>query len=342
MPFALVDLSGAMISALKDNSAMPMEASYGSDVPRSPAVKLGIGDIVQLTIFESQAGGLFIPAAASSSTGNYVTLPQQTVDQSGRIAVPYAGSVRVAGRSAAEVQHDIERRLAVKAIEPQVVLSLVSRRGAQVSVLGDVASAGTFPIDAGGSRILDMLSKAAGIKSTGYETEVTLQRVDRTATIAFDELVQTPAENVYVMPGDVIYVARRAISFLAFGASGENGKYDFGAKQISLAEAIALAKGLSDGRADPRQVFIYRMEDRRRLNQAGIDLSALPPQSSTVPVIYRANLREPDGYFLAQGFPMRDKDVVYISNASAVELAKFLSLLQTASSIGANARIAAQ
>ena len=40
------------------------------------------------------------------------------------------------------------------------------------------------------------------------------------------------------------------------------------------------------------------------------------------------NFRDPSGYFLAQAFEMRNKDVIYVSNAIAVETTKFLNYLQ--------------
>lgn len=41
-----------------------------------------------------------------------------------------------------------------------------------------------------------------------------------------------------------------------------------------------------------------------------------------IPVIYNLNFRDPAGYFLATRFPMRNKDVIYASNAFAVESGK--------------------
>ena len=44
-----------------------------------------------------------------------------------------------------------------------------------------------------------------------------------------------------------------------------------------------------------------------------------------VPVIYNLDLRDPAGYFLASKFEIRNKDVVYASNATSVETSKFLN-----------------
>jgi polysaccharide biosynthesis/export protein len=45
-------------------------------------------------------------------------------------------------------------------------------------------------------------------------------------------------------------------------------------------------------------------------------------------VIYNLDLRDPSGYFLAQKFEMRNKDVLYTSNAATAETAKFLTFLR--------------
>jgi protein involved in polysaccharide export with SLBB domain len=70
-------------------------------------VTLGIGDVVSVTIFEAEAAGLFLPSEAGARPGNFVTLPDQIVDSNGNITVPYAGTIRAAGRTPSEVQQAI-------------------------------------------------------------------------------------------------------------------------------------------------------------------------------------------------------------------------------------------
>ena len=50
------------------------------------------------------------------------------------------------------------------------------------------------------------------------------------------------------------------------------------------------------------------------------------------PVIIRANMRDPSTFFLAQQFPMKDKDILYVSNADSVELLKVLNIISSATS----------
>jgi polysaccharide export outer membrane protein len=75
-----------------------------------PRITLGIGDVVSVTIFEAEPGGLFV-RASPGRPGNFVTLPDQVVDTNGNITVPYAGTIRALGRTPAEVQEAINEAL---------------------------------------------------------------------------------------------------------------------------------------------------------------------------------------------------------------------------------------
>ncbi len=93
---------------------------------------------------------------------------------------------------------------------------------------------------------------------------------------------------------------------------------------------MAKAGRLIDTRADPREVVVYRKVDRGTLQRLKIDTSRF--KDDQVPVIFRANLRDPATLFAVQEFRMHDKDVMYISNAKSVELVKFLDILNSVTS----------
>jgi polysaccharide export outer membrane protein len=168
---------------------------------------------------------------------------------------------------------------------------------------------------------------------------VTLQRDSRRATVYFPMLVNTPSENIYVAPGDVIYIYREQQKYVAVGAlggsnqtSGVTGQYAFEQERLSLNEAVAKAGGLLDGRANPGQVFVYRIEHRDTLMRMAVNLEKFPPSQKFIPTVYRANFRDPSSFFFSQSFPMRHKDVIYASNADAVEVSKLLNYVRTITS----------
>jgi polysaccharide export outer membrane protein len=277
---------------------------------------------VGVTVFEAAAGGLFIPIEAGVRPGNFITLPNQSVDSRGNISVPYAGAIRAQDRTPAEVQQSIVEALRNRAIEPQAVVALVEQRTSLISVLGEVNAPARFPASAAGERILDAITRAGGPKGQGFDTWVSLERGGRRATIPFGALIYEPANNVFVRPQDTIYVFREPQTLVAFGATGQQGQFNFDAWRISLAEAVGKAGGLNDTLADPASVFLYRGETREVARELKADVSKFP--GPIIPVVYAVDFRDPSGYFLATKFQMRNKDVLYISNARAVEVAKAL------------------
>lgn len=329
-PYALVDLTANILSYFPVRKYDSFTSGFGPTRRGAPTLPLGIGDIVAVTLFESAAGGLFIPAEAGSRAGNFVTLPNQTIDTQGTISVPYAGRIRAAGRLPEDVQAEIERRLADRAIEPQAIITLVESRSGQVSVLGDVNSSARVDINPSGERVLDAISKAGGLSAPGRETYITLQRGKTTATVPFDQLVNNPTENIFLYPGDVVYVNRERRTYLAFGATGQSGRIDFEESNLTLAEGIGKAGGLLDSRADPGQVFLYRLVDADTLRKLGVPFDV--KDSGAFPVVFRLNMRDPRAMFIAQNFPMQDKDILYVSNANSVEVVKFFDIINSVSS----------
>jgi polysaccharide export outer membrane protein len=346
-PFVLVGLAQRVAARLADSDAGTLQGSFGSRARAAGAsnIQVGVGDTLQVTIFESARGGLFIPEDATSRSGNFVTLPAQVVDRNGTIRIPYAGQVRVAGRSIRDIQNAIEEPLRARAIEPQAVVTIVNQRASEVAVLGEVGAANKFAVNPNGDRVLDMISRAGGIRAPGFESYVTLQRDSRSASVYFQRLLREPGENIFVRPGDTILVTRDPRFFTVFGAAGQNGRFTFDRERISLAEAVGRAGGLIDARANPSQVFIYRNEPRSKLTHLNVDLSAFPPSQQHIPTIYQADLREPGSFFATQQFNIANNDVIYIGNADSVELTKVFNTIQSvvqpfasATSIGSNLR----
>lgn len=116
---------------------------------------------------DSQAGGLFIPAEAVVRAGNFVTIPPHQMDRSGTISVPYSDDVPAIGKSIPQLQYEIQQRLAARAIDHRVVVTLLNQRSSRVSVVGDASSPNTSDANPVGDRSLSGLAKANGIVHPG-------------------------------------------------------------------------------------------------------------------------------------------------------------------------------
>jgi len=330
LSYAVVKVTPKVVEVLSKNA--PRLIVF-NDRRRPRDIVFGIGDIVSVTIFESSSGGLFIPGEGGVRPGNFITIPNQPVDVQGNVSIPYAGAIRALGRTQVQVQDAIVAALRNRAIEPQAVVSLVEQKTSMITVLGEGRSA-RIPATTTPERILDVIGRA-GISGTGgtttgaagAETWVILERNGRRAIAPFGALVYEPVNNIYVHPNDTIYLYREPQTFLTFGAVGTQQQIPFGTWRLSLAEAISKAGGLVDVQADPASVFLYRGEARDVAEAMGIDCT--PFEGPIIPVIYSINLRDPAGYFLASSLEMRNKDILYVSNAFSVESTKFMTYVNT-------------
>jgi polysaccharide export outer membrane protein len=79
-------------------------------------------------------------------------------------------------------------------------------------------------------------------------------------------------------------------------------------------------------RADPRGVFLFRWETPEQV-RAVSPTAAVPPAAERIPVVYQVDLKAPQTYFAAQAFPMRNGDVLFISNSPSADFQRFVNLL---------------
>ena len=348
-PYGLVKLTPQVIKILQEFGPRTLATNFGDHRP-PPEITFGIGDVVSVTVFEAAAGGLFIPAEASVRPGNFVTLPNQPVDTKGFISIPYAGLVPAAGKTPAQVEKEIVDRIKNRAIEPQAVVALVTANSSLITVIGEINSTftssptGRLPAQPSGERLLDVITRAGGLRDAGQDLWVVLERQGRRATVPFGSLIYEPGNNIWAWPGDTIYLYKEPQSFLAFGATGLQGQFAFqsgitatgiaSAWRITLAEGVATAAGLLDLQADPGSVFLYRREPRQLAEMLGVDCSKM--DGPTVPVVYSVSFVDPGGYFLATQMQMHNKDIIFAANAQSLEVTKFATFFSALTSVPTN------
>jgi polysaccharide export outer membrane protein len=337
LPYAVVDISADTLGFLSQPSLIAFQGAFPDKRPK-PEQVAGVGDVLNISIFEAAPGGLFTPAtAAGARPGNFVDLPAQAIDQKGSIYVPYAGEIPAAARTLPDIQQAIVARLRNRAIEPQVVVSLNQQHSSVVSVLGDVSTPGVLALNSVGERLLALVARAGGPKFEAIESYVTLQRDGKQVRVLLSRIVHDPRENIFIRPNDVIFITHEAPTFTALGALnqnvfGFNSEITFDVETLTLSQAIGKAGGLNDQQSDPGEVFVYRYEDRTLLQKMGVDTKRFSYER--IPTIYHVNLRDPSGILLAAGFQMRSKDVMYVANARVVDYYKLLNLInQTSASV---------
>jgi polysaccharide export outer membrane protein len=295
---------------------------------------IGAGDFLAVTIWEATPATLFgsaqINPTGMSTPSLPTTLPEQPVDGEGCITVPFAGRIPAAGKTLPEISAEIKQRLAKKANQPEVLVLLTRNLSSTVTVVGEVTTSTRVPLTAAHERLLDALAVAAGVKQPIAKTTIQITRGANVYALPLETIIQDPTQNVSLQSGDVITALFQPLSFTALGASGKNDEINFETQGISLAQALARSGGLIDSRSNPSGVFVFRLEKRSTESANGQSADAATTTAQgLVPVVYRVDLKDPRSLFWIQSFPVKDKDVLYVSNAPAAELQKFLNLLFT-------------
>ncbi|WP_175781306.1 polysaccharide biosynthesis/export family protein [Burkholderia cenocepacia] len=292
--------------------------------------QLGVGDTIEVSIWEAPPATLFGAAQADAKTGvgsgaHATVLPDQMIDGDGNVSVPFIGLVRAAGRTPTQLQREIMERLKYMAHDPQVLVKLSRNVTSYVTVVGDVANSNRMQLTARGERVLDALASAGGVRQAIDKITIQVTRGDKVVSLPLETVIRDPRQNVPLHAGDVVTALFQPYSFTSLGATGKNQEFNFEAQGITLAQALARAGGLQDSRSDPRGVFIFRLENASALQWPNIPVRTTA--DGKVPVVYRVNLKDPNSFFVAQSFMIDNKDLLYVSNAPVTEIQKVLNLV---------------
>ncbi len=213
--------------------------------------RVGKYDVLVLTVAEEQAAPRGISA------------PEITVGPDGCINVLYVGTVRVLGKTCAELSREIADGLirAGQYVHPNVLVRVKSFGAENISVLGAVEKAGYFPFRTG-MTIREAIALAGGVKVTVAENgSGSLVRADGTSIRFGTNDVQRgegPAGAVTLEPGDTIVVELRAPATVT-GYVRLPGAVPVREGAL-LSEVIGLAGGVTEDLGDASRITINRAD----------------------------------------------------------------------------------
>lgn len=319
LQYQIVDIDAKTVMATPATNALAMlelEAfSALGDQGRTDLIRKG--DTLAIRIFEVGVS-LFASSAENAASKQNPVANAQTfslqVKDDGSIQLPYVGVVQAAGTYPDVLARQIRDRLRAFSESPDVIIAITETVENSAYVSGVVTRSGRYRLTPARERLLDILSLAGGPSIPVEDAELRVVRGQKVAAVPLKDLRPEDLANVIVMPEDRIEILKRRRSYTVFGATERVAQIPFEAHELSLAEAVARAGGPSDSRADPRAVFLFRLERHKA-------------DAEPRPVLYRLNLMNAESYFLAQLFEMQDNDVILFANSGANVPSKFIGLL---------------
>lgn len=284
---------------------------------------LGVGDRLNVRIFEAGRGGLF-----SSDSGNgIVNLPNVVVGPDGMISLPYAGGIHAVGQTPRQIEQKIVDALAGKAIEPQATVEISLDANNNVTIIGAVVRPNRMRLNLRGEKLSAALVAAGGARNPAHATYIKITRRGHSSTASLERIHSDPKQDIALRRNDTITVLHRPESYTVMGSVNRPGDVPFSGPKVTLLEAIGKASGLLDGRADPDSIFLFRREQQHVLKAHGqVKKPWWDAHGSSVPTVYVVDFSAPKALFLSQTIQIRDGDTIYVANASSVALHKALNL----------------
>jgi polysaccharide export outer membrane protein len=211
------------------------------------AYRVGPGDTVLIAVFGHPELSIAQYAGGSLNVQG-ARLAGLVVDNDGTVQFPLVGSVRVSGKTSAELRSFLEQELATYVKEPKVTVQVVFTGSIRYYLLGQFTNPGVKYSDRpmrllealslGGSVILDKASlHTAYLARHGKRLPINFRRLVREGDLS---------QNIKLETGDLIMVPDNAgdLAFVFGGSSGSNpmgGAVPFMNGRLNLLQALARA-----------------------------------------------------------------------------------------------------
>jgi polysaccharide export outer membrane protein len=239
--------------------------------------------------------------------------PGFIVGADGQISFPFVGRVKVEGLTEIEAADLIRNRIARVIKDPQVTVRINSFRSRRAYVEGEVRVPGTQIFTDVPMTLPEAINRAGGITPAGDRSFVTLTRNNQTTVINLMQLQEMGVNpsQILLESGDLVTVRNRDESkIFVMGEILRPSALAMRNGRLSLNEALGEAGGPSLTTANPSQIYVIR-----NLVQGG------------APAVYHLNAGTPTALALAETFPLRPRDVVYIDPVPLVNWNRIISLI---------------
>lgn len=277
--------------------------------------KIAAGDVLTITVWEHPE--LTIPAGSFRSAAESGT----EVKTDGTIFYPYAGQLEVSGLTTSEVSAVLRSQLGSVIRNPQVDVRVADFKSKKVFLSGAVNQAGSLPITNVPLTLVDAIDDLGGLAADADWETVYLTRNGVRQVISLRDIYEKGelSGNLLLQDQDVIHIPRNdASKVFVMGEVNRPGSLFVSRNGTSLAEALAESSGINESKADGRGVYVLR--------NTGIDKddAGYPVYKAQV---YHLNAASAVGFMLADQFPLKARDVVYVSAAPIARWNRFLSQL---------------
>jgi polysaccharide export outer membrane protein len=327
------------LAAQMAQQAYEQHQQLAAQTTEAPAVapwvyRVGVGDVLSVIVWDHPE--LTNPAGTTMN----VDSSGRVVRPDGTIFYPYAGDVKVAGKTAAEIRELLTRGIAHSIQSPQVDVKVLLFRSQFVNVVGDIDQPCRLPITETPITLIDAISqcrilRAAAMTSTSGTNDNSLYanrdieiRRDGKRRVVDLYAIYKGRDPLFYEPllgGDTVYIRdERQNRVFIVGEVTRQGALYIPVSGLSLADALNDNNigGINQQTADTRNIYVFR-GGLVNANQKQ-DAQANPKYQ---PEIFHLNLKSADALLLADQFQLQPRDVIFASASPLVSYSRTASLI---------------
>ncbi|GLO72910.1 polysaccharide biosynthesis protein [Phaeobacter inhibens] len=261
------------------------------------------GDLLTLRIWDSSDNSLL-----TTPDEKMVQLQDVTVAANGSIFMPYVGNVNVNGLTPDLARERLQTAMEEIVPSAQLQLDMTEGRGNSVDLVSGVETPGTYPMPDRNYTVMGLIAAGGGISASLNNPQIRLVRGRSIYGTSVETLLNDPRRDTLLRGGDRVFVEEDARYFLSFGATGREDLHTFTKDQMSAMDAMSVAGGFQDSRADPQGLLVLREYPDSALapGQRG------PRQPR---VVFTLDLTSADGLFSARRFKINSGDLLIATEA---------------------------
>lgn len=256
------------------------------------------GDKLTLRIWDSSDNSLL-----TSIEQKMVQLQDVRVAANGTIFMPYVGNVNVLGLTPNLAREKLQDELESIVPAAQLQLDMAEGRNNSVDLVSGVASPGTYPMPNRNFSVLGLISMGGGIGAHLNNPQIRLVRGRNIYGTSVDTLLNNPQLDTLLRGGDRVFVEEDERYFLSFGATGKEDLHIFTKDEMSAMDAMSVAGGFQDSRADPQGLLVLR-----EYGAEAVAPGVRGPRQTRV--VFTLDLTSADGLFSARQFSINPGDLV--------------------------------
>jgi polysaccharide export outer membrane protein len=310
----IVPITPALVQAQAQTRQREVPANVTRLFAKPKPYTIGPSDIIGVVVYdhpELLPGAGTVISQQADPTG-ISSAPGFIVGADGQVSFPFIGRVKVEGLTESEASDLFRERLARFIKEPQVTVRIASFRSRRAYVEGEVRLPGTQIFTDVPMTLPEAINRAGGITAAGDRSFVTLTRGNQSTLINLMQLQEAGINpnQILLESGDLVTVRSREDSkVFVMGEILRPSALLMRNGRLSLNEALGEAGGPNLNTANTGQIYVIR-------NTA-----------EGTPAIFHLNASAPTALALAETFPLRPRDVVYIDPVPLVNWNRVISLI---------------